>query len=199
MQIEQVITKFKEEGFQVSYFETKEEATKYLCEENTGKTIGFGGSMTLEEMGLFEALEKENTVIWHWKQPAQEAKDKAATAQVYLSSANGISQTGEIVNIDGNGNRVASITYGHDKVYIVVGINKIEDTLERAMWRARNIAAPLNTRRMNCKTPCAMGEEVKCFDCKSPERICRSFSIINRKVLGVGEMELILINEALGY
>lgn len=199
MHMEQVITKFKEEGFEVSYFETKEEATEYLCQENTGKTIGFGGSITLEEMGLFEALEKNNTVFWHWKQPAKEARDNAVNAQVYISSANAIAETGEIVNIDGSGNRVASITYGHDKVYIVVGINKIEDTLDQAMWRARNVAAPLNARRLNCKTPCAMGEEVKCFDCQSPERICKSFSIINRKVNGVGEMELIVINEAMGY
>jgi L-lactate utilization protein LutB len=199
MQIDKVIMQFREEGFQVSYFETAKEATEYLCKENTGKTIGFGGSVTLEEMGLFEALARENTVFWHWRQLAKEARDNAVNAEVYISSANAVAETGEIVNIDGSGNRVASITYGHDKVYIVAGINKLEDNLEKAFWRARNVAAPLNARRLNSKTPCAVGEEVKCYDCKSPERICRSFSVINRNMLGNGEMELVLINEALGY
>lgn len=199
MHMDELITRYQSEGFEVLYFETKEEATAYICQENQGKTIGFGGSITLEEMGLFDALQKENTVFWHWKQPVKEARDQAAKAQVYISSANAIAETGEIVNIDGSGNRVASITYGHETVYLIVGINKIEETLEQAMYRARNVAAPLNARRLGCKTPCAMGKEVKCFDCSSPERICRSFSIINRKVNGVEKMKLVVINEALGY
>ncbi|MDD3252136.1 MAG: lactate utilization protein [Lachnospiraceae bacterium] len=199
MQLDQVISQFKEEGFRVTYFDTSEEAVAYLCTENEGKTIGFGGSVTLEETGLFDALSKENTVFWHWKQPSKEARDHAANAEVYITSANAVSQTGEIVNIDGTGNRVAAINYGHEKVYVIIGINKIEDTLEQAIWRARNIAAPLNARRLHTKTPCAMGEEVRCYDCKSPERICRGFSIINRKMSGNQEMELVLIDEALGY
>ncbi len=199
MSMDTMITKFKEEGFQFSYFDTKEEAVKYLQEEIQEKTVGFGGSMTLDEIGLFDVLSEQNTVYWHWRQPTKEARDNAMKTDVYISSANAIAETGEIVNIDGTGNRIAALTYGHDKVYIIVGINKVEENLERAIWRARNIAAPLNARRIQRQTPCAIGEEVRCYNCKSEGRICRGMSIINRKMGGIHQMEIVLINESLGY
>ena len=122
---------------------------------------------------------------------------EANAASIYITSVNGIAESGEIVNIDGNCNRVASIFYGHEKVYFVIGENKIEKDYDSALYRARNIAAPLNAQRLGVKTPCAIKAD-KCYDCKSPERICRGLSVLWEKPM-TGEFEIILIHENLGY
>ena len=108
-----------------------------------------------------------------------------------------MAETGEIINIDGTGNRVAAVSYGHKKVYIIVGKNKVEPDFEKALFRARNVAAPLNARRLARNTPCVKNE-LKCHDCKSPERICRTLSVFYTKPSGC-EYEVVLINEELGY
>lgn len=123
----------------------------------------------------------------------------SAQAQVYLTSANGVAETGEIINIDGTGNRIAAAQYGREKVYIIIGVNKIAPDFESALWRARNIAAPLNAKRLDRKTPCALSSEMKCYDCDSPERICRGLSVFYRKLNGVKDCEVVIINEELGY
>ena len=175
--------------------------TEYINGEIDGKTVGFGGSMTLEEMGLYEALSTHNDVRWHQRIPegktSKEVRLAANAAEIYVSSVNGLAETGEIINIDGNCNRVASIFYGHEKVYLVAGENKIAKDYDSALWRARNIASPLNARRFGLKTPCAVGE-LRCYDCKSPERICRGLSVLWSKPM-TGEFEIILIGEKLGY
>lgn len=199
MNISKLLNNLKKEGFDVSFFETNDDAVKYLSSQLTKKTIGFGGSKTLEELGLFESLSVDNEVYWHWKQPQNEAKNNSQAAQIYISSANAISETGEIINIDGNGNRVSAIMYGHEKVYIIAGINKIEPNFEKALFRARNIAAPLNAKRLGLKTPCAISKEMKCYNCSSPDRICCGISIITKKMSGIKEMEVILINKHMGY
>lgn len=89
--------------------------------------------------------------------------------------------------------------YGHEKVYIIAGINKIESNFEKALFRARNIAAPLNAKRLGLKTPCAISKEMKCYNCSSPDRICCGISIITKKMSGIKEMEVILINKHMGY
>lgn len=122
---------------------------------------------------------------------------EANVATIYISSVNGIAESGEIINIDGNGNRVSSLFYGHKKVYLVVGENKIAEDYDSALFRARNIAAPLNAKRIGAKTPCALNAD-KCYDCKSPERICRGLSVLWGKPM-TGEFEIILIHENLGY
>ena len=182
MNIKRTIDNLKNEGFKVSYFENCDDAVKYISTNLTGKTIGFGGSKTLEEINLFEKLSENNTVYWHWKQDKNEAINNAAKAEVYISSANAIAETGEIINIDGSGNRVSAIMYGHEKVYIVAGVNKISENFEKALWRARNIAAPLNAKRLSANTPCAVSKEMKCFDCSSPGRICRGVSVLIQKM-----------------
>ena len=102
-------------GIALKVFDTKEEAAAYLTASIKGKTVGFGGSMTLEEMGLYEKLKKENTVYWHWREEmtGDEAKAKAYLADVYITSLNGVAETGELVNIDGSGNRVAATLTKH--------------------------------------------------------------------------------------
>ncbi|MGN0143464.1 MAG: lactate utilization protein [Clostridium sp.] len=199
MNIQRTIDNLKNEGFKVSYFETCDEASKHISSELKGKTIGFGGSKTIEELGLFEKLSVNNKVYWHWKQEQNEARKNSATAEVYISSANAISETGEIINIDGSGNRVSALMYGHEKVYIVAGVNKIAENYEKALWRARNIAAPLNAKRLGINTPCAASKEMKCFNCSSPERICRGISVLIQKMGGIKEMEVVLINQSIGY
>ncbi len=188
-------------GFAVSTFATKEEANAYLNEQVDGVTVGAGGSVTLAEMGLLEALDTHNEVFWHQKaktpEESQEIRLRAANADVYFSSANGIAETGEIINIDGNGNRVSSTIWGHKKVYLVIGKNKIAPDYDSALWRARNIAGPKNAQRLNKKTPCAVKGD-KCYDCKSPERICRALSVFWEKPTNA-EYEVVLINEDLGY
>lgn len=197
--IEKLTENLKKHGFEVSYYGTGAEAVKALTEKIQGKTVGIGGSKTVEALGLFETLGKNNEVFWHWKQPVAEARANSAAAQVYICSANGVAETGEIINIDGDGNRIAAAQYGKEKVYIIIGVNKIAPDFESALWRARNIAAPLNAKRLNRKTPCAMSADMKCYDCDSPERICKGLSVFYRKLNGVAECEVVIINEELGY
>ena len=199
MNLENLQKNVEARGFSYRYFDTAAQAADYLAGSISGKTVGIGGSMTLLDMGIYERLQEDNDVAWHWKTPGPETLSKAAAAQVYLTSVNGIAETGEIINIDGTGNRVAATLYDREKVYLVAGVNKVAPTYEEALWRARNIAAPLNARRLSRKTPCALKEEMKCYDCKSPERICNGLTVLWRKLGGVKECELVLIGQELGY
>lgn len=180
-------------GFIVTCFATKEEAADYLTEKLAGKTIGHGGSMTLVEMGLPERLAECATLYRHGF-----GIEEPLTSQAYLCSANALAETGEIINIDGAGNRVSSTMFGRDELYLIVGKNKLAPDYDSALWRARNIAAPLNAKRLNRKTPCAVKGD-KCYNCNSPERICRALTVLWKKPYGLKSAEVILINEDLGY
>lgn len=191
----------EKKGYAVKVFENKGTAANYMNSQIDGKTVGIGGSATVSQMGLFEMLSTHNTVVWHDRLPENmtvpEARLAAARSEIYISSVNGISERGEIINIDNTGNRVAAITYGPKKVYLIIGINKIAESLEAAIHRARNIAAPLNAQRLKRKTPCAIKAD-KCYNCNSSERICRNLSVFWDKPTGA-EYEIILINENLGF
>ena len=182
-------------GYTVRVFDSGEAAADYLNGAIDGVSVGIGGSVTVQQLGLYDRLAQHNQVYWHW-QGGPEQRDKAAGADVYLTSANGLAETGEILNIDGTGNRVASTLYGHKKVYFVIGANKLAPTRDEALWRARNIAAPLNARRLEKKTPCAVNGD-RCYDCKSPDRICRGLVELWGPMMGM-ETEVVLINEDLG-
>lgn len=184
-----------ERGYCVRLFETKEQAKDFLLSEIQNTTVGIGGSKTIESLDVFEGLSKNNTVFWHWKQGG-EVQKSAAFASVYLTSVNGAAQTGELVNIDGAGNRVAASVFGHEKVYFVLGRNKIEPTLERAVCRARNTAAPKNAARLSVNTPCAKAEN-GCMDCKSADRICRALCVYFGPMMGM-KAEVIIIDEDMG-
>ena len=185
-------------GFTPHFFATKEEAADFLLASVQNTTVGIGGSVTIDQMDVYDRLCEKNEVFWHWKKADPDTRTKAALAHVYLSSANGISETGEIVNIDGRGNRVIGTLCGPEIVYILAGRNKVAPTLDAALDRARNIAAPLNARRLNRKTPCAVGEP-KCHDCSSPDRICNGFTVISHRMTGMSEYHIVLIDEELGY
>ena len=182
-------------GYRVQTFATAKEAADYLDGAINGVSVGFGGSMTLQAMGLYDRLAGHNELHWHWTDGVA-ACGAAADAGVYVTSVNGLAETGELINIDGTGNRVASMVYGHEKVYLVVGRNKLAPTYEEALWRARNIAAPKNAQRLGKKTPCAVKGD-RCYDCKSPERICRGLVVQWEAMMGM-ETEIILIDEELG-
>ena len=185
----------RQRGFTVSVFETAEAAADYLDGAIDGRTVGFGGSMTLEAMDLWERLRTHNQVYSHLH--GFPLGPEAAGAQVYVTSVNGLAETGEVINIDGIGNRVASTLYGHEKVYLVIGRNKLAPTYDEALWRARNIASPKNAQRLGRKTPCAVKGD-RCYDCKSPQRICRGLVVLWEAIRSC-ETEVVLVDEPLGY
>lgn len=191
----------RERGFKVSAFATAQEAADYLNAQIDRSSVSFGGSVTLSQMGLFESLGAHNTIYSHWNVPdgmnADEVREKAATCEHYLLSANGLAETGEIINIDGTGNRVASSLFGHKKVWYVVGSNKLAPSYDKALWRARNIAAPKNAQRLGMKTPCAEKAD-RCYDCKSLQRICRGLVVMWEAIRSC-ESEVVLVDEPLGY
>ena len=189
---------FENKGFKVSFFDTKEAAADYLYGSLEGKKLAFGGSSTLKDMGLYEKLSEKNEVIWHWIENTRETKMKALTVDVYLLSANGVSAKGDLVNIDGAGNRVAAALFGPGKVVYVIGKNKIEADLEAAMFRARNVASPKNAMRFGLDTPCVKAGGTKCFDCNHPQRICNGFTIVSRPMMKQ-EVEVLFIDEELGF
>lgn len=193
----QIKQNFERHGFTTQFFATKEAACGYLASMLQNQTIGFGGSETLREMDLFKALEQNNVVIWHNKIPGFAVRKLANCSHVYITSANAITETGEIVNIDGTGNRVAMTAFGPQYCYYIVGKNKITSNISDAYSRCKNVAAPLNAKRLGSKTPCAVKGD-KCYNCNSPERICRIISVIERAPMGM-KCELILVDEELGF
>lgn len=196
---EKLIQALKGNGYLVSFFPTAETAADYLAAQVQGCTVGFGDSATLAALKLAERLALENRVYDPGACSAEDFFDQgkmALTAEVFFTSVNGVAETGELVNIDATGNRLAGSLFGHQKVYFVFGTNKIEPTLERAIWRARNMAAPQNARRLSCRTPCAVRGD-RCYDCSSPDRICNAMVIHFRKLDQV-KSEIVIIDEALG-
>lgn len=185
-------------GFRVHRFASGAEAADYLVQTLHGTSIGIGGSVTIDTLGVYDRICESNEVFWHWKNHAPETRERAGKAETYLCSANGVSENGEIVNIDGFGNRVAGTIYGPERVFLVVGRNKIAPDLTGAIDRARNIAAPLNARRLNRHTPCAVGEP-RCHDCRSPEKICGVMTVFFMPPTSIKEFHVILVDEDLGY
>ena len=192
-----VKTSLEARGYMVRVFSTGKEAADYLDAAVDGTSVGFGGSATLDALGLYERLGTHNQVVWHWKQEDKDAaRREAMTTGVYLTSVNALAETGELVNIDGAGNRAAATLFGHEKVFYVIGRNKLAPTYEEAVWRARNIAAPQRARQLGKKTPCAVKCD-RCYDCKSPERVCRGLVTLWGPMMGM-EAEVLLIDEELG-
>lgn len=202
MDIEQVLTNLRKNRFEASYFSTKEEAAAYLNQKIDGKVVGLGDSQTLQALGLYESLGTHNEVhdVAHSSINAGktfvDCAKRTLLTDIFLCSANAIAATGEVVNMDGLGNRVAASLFGHEKVYYVVGINKICPDLDKAIWRVRNVAAPQNAKRKHKKTPCAVKGD-KCYNCMSPGRICNGLLIEFKKMSNM-DMEVVLIGEELG-
>lgn len=200
MDAEKLQRSLRARGWDFKHFATGEEAADYLAGELSGASVGIGGCGTADAIGLYDKLKAVcPDVAWHWKEEDQlAARMRAMTTDAYVCSANAIAETGEIVNIDGMGNRIAATTFGHKRLYIVAGKNKVCPDLESAIHRARNVAAPLRARSMGMNTPCTRSEELKCYDCSAADRVCCAMTILMHKMMGMDKCELILIDKDLG-
>lgn len=195
---ETVIKGLKSRNMSGYYAVNKEDALKQALELiPEGSTIAMGGCMSAHEIGLIKALEDGNyNYLDRAKMNPREGLMAAYDSDIFLSSANAITNDGIMVNIDGNANRVSCIAQGPKKVVFIVGMNKVCADLDSAMKRARNVAAPCNAQRFDVKTPCK--ETGKCFDCKSPDTICCQF-LITRFSKHAGRIHVILVNDNLGF
>lgn len=200
--VKRTIDALKANGFEAVYVETAADARDYLLKEvSDDQSVGFGGSITLQDVGIYEALkERGSEVHWHWfPEEGEDRKSvmkKAMITDVYMSGINGLTEDGRIINIDGTGNRLASILFGHDRLFLVAGVNKISQNYEESMIRIKNVACPLNTQRLSIPTPCEkLG---KCMACSSPNRICNATLILEKQHGGV-PTTVVLINESLGF
>ena len=178
-------------------FAGAEDVAAYLLENIQQTTVGIGGSATVEALNVYDKLVAQNKVVWHWRvEDKAAARVEAMQTEVYLTSANALAETGEIINIDGSGNRCASMFFGHQRIYYIIGRNKLTADYDSAVWRARNVAAPKRAQQMKRKTPCALKAD-KCYDCKSPERICRGMVTLWGPMSGT-QVEVVLVDEDLG-
>lgn len=186
------------------YFaETSEEAVALIMEKflTSGKTVCFGGSMSLAESGLMEALQGSDCVLYDRttaKTPGElrEMKAKMINSDYFLMSTNAITTDGELINIDGTGNRVSYLCYGPENVIILAGMNKVVSSVEDGVRRVRDIASPPNTVRLNKNTPCA--RTGRCGDCYSEDCICSQI-VITRRSGAKGRIKVVLVAEELGY
>jgi L-lactate utilization protein LutB len=163
--------------------------------------VGVGGSITVRELGLVQALlDRGNPVAQHWGEYTPDERMKIRrqqlTADVFLTSSNAITEKGQLVNVDGAGQRVAAMIFGPKKVIVIAGVNKIVSDLNTAIDRINNIAAPINAKRLNRKTPCAITGI--CSDCNSAERICNITTIIKKRP-SLTNFTVVLIGQELGY
>lgn len=180
------------------YAENAEEAKKIaLSLIPEGSSVGMGGSMSANEIGLVDEIKNGNyTFIDRTKEDPREAMLKTYDADFFLSSCNAITNDGVLVNIDGNANRVSAIAQGPKKVIFIVSMNKVCDDVDSAMKRARNVAAPINAQRFGLDTPCS--KTGQCLDCKSPDTICCQF-LITRFSKHKDRIHVILVGEDLGF
>ena len=200
---ERMVKSLHRRNMEAFYCPTAEEAVKKVSELiEDGNTVTWGGSATIRDMGIPDALRSRGTLrvldrdLAETPEEQQDIYRKAFSADVFLTSSNAISEDGVIVNIDGNGNRVAAISWGPKKVIFVIGLNKVAQTAEAALARARSTAAPINAQRFDIKTPCRA--DGVCHNCNSPECIC-SYVHFLRNSRNKGRHVVVLVGENLGY
>jgi hypothetical protein len=201
--LQDVVQALMGRDFNATYFADVEQANNKLLKViPTDASVGIGGSVTIRELGIIDKLEKRgNEITHHWKQripkeKTREIRRKEGLADYYLTSANAITKDGDIINIDGIGNRVAHMIYGPENVIIIAGYNKIVTDIDEGILRSREIAAVMNAHRLGTKTPCA--NTGKCIDCNAPGRICRVTTIIQYRPWQTN-IHVMLVNESLGF
>lgn len=200
---EKAVETLGQNGFIASYFRTRAEARDYVLSHGDDATsVGFGGSRTIVDLGVEAVFAGQGKEILNHGTPGLEPAQKMAimrrqlTCDLFLTSSNAITLSGWLVNIDGNGNRVAALTFGPKKIIVVAGRNKLVDgDLAAAIHRVKNVAAPPNAKRLNCNTPCA--KTGFCANCTSPERICRITHVMDRKPR-MADLHVVIVNEDLG-
>ena len=199
---ERIIKNLNRRNMEAFYCPTAEEAVKKVSDLIAdGSSVTWGGTMTVRDMGIPEALRSRGTLEVFDRDLVDTAEEKqsmylrAFSTDVYLTSANAISEDGVIVNIDGNGNRVAAITWGPKKVIFVIGLNKVTQTVEAALARARSTASPINAARFDINTPCQ--KDGVCHNCNSPQSICNYVHFLRNSPKN--RHTVVLVGEYLGY
>ncbi len=198
-----MVKQLQRRHFEAYYYATADEARQRVNELiPDGSSVTWGGTMTVRDMGIPEMLKGRGTLdVWDrdtvtTAEEKQEMYFRAFHADYYLSSANAISEDGVIINIDGNGNRVAAITWGPQHVIFVVGMNKVAQDVEAALKRARSTASPINAARFDIDTPCQ--KDGVCHNCNSPQSICNYVHFL-RNSSKPGRIIVVLVGETLGY
>ena len=192
------VESLKRNGFGAYYFKGRSEAVeKILALVPEGAVVGIGGSITVRELGLPELLSKRgHEVILHNSPDTFENRRKTVVADVFLSSVNAVTLDGKLVCLDGVGNRVAALAFGPKRTIVVAGVNKLVKGLNEALWRVKNVAAPMNVKRLNRDAPCAL--DGFCVDCDSSGRLCRAILILE-KAPALSDFNVILVGESLGF
>ncbi|MBU3159813.1 lactate utilization protein [Clostridium frigoris] len=198
-----VVENLKKNDFSSIYFKTGEEASKFIMDNiHKGDKVGFGGSMTVVKMGIQEKVASIGGFVLDHGDPTLSPDDKMETmrgellSDVFICSSNAVTMDGELVNIDGVGNRIAAMTFGPKKVIVVVGVNKICKNEGSAFERLEQVASPMNNMRLKTPNPCT--KTGVCMDCKSASRICRVYSVIKRKPVRT-DITVVVIGEDFGY
>jgi hypothetical protein len=201
--LDQLSARLTARGFHAVILNTAGEIKDFIVKTIPAEaTVGLGGSVTLRETGIDVLLKSRgNTVFDHWdsgKSAAEnhETRRKELTSDYFLTGINAVTSDGELVNIDGAGNRVAAMIFGPKHVIAIIGYNKIASGMEEALWRIKNVASPKNSKRLGLNTPCA--KTGHCMDCKPSSSICRITSVIAYKPM-LTEFTIILTPLELGY
>ncbi|MDH4266128.1 MAG: lactate utilization protein [Deltaproteobacteria bacterium] len=203
-EIHKIVENLKRNDMESLYFSTAHEAKEEILKRIPPRAkVGIGGSITIRKMGLLDALGKRGNVVYdHWQEGlSKEGRvavgKKQQKADFFLTSTNALTMDGKLINVDATGNRVSSMIFGPPKVIVVAGINKIVRDLNEGLARLKKIAAPKNCQRRKDPTPCAV--DLVCRNCRSPGRICRVTTIIERRPWGIEEFTVILVGEEMGY
>jgi len=199
--IVKTIAALEKNGFDTKYFETCDEALEELFSEISIKEgVGIGGSMTIAGMGIRGKLKERGYAVFTHNGESdplikKEMLKKAMTTEVYLTSSNAVTEDGKLINIDGTGNRLSSMLFGHERVIYICGKNKLTKDYSDAMVRVKTVACKKNAERLNLNTPCRYGD---CSDCSSKQRICNA-TLIMEKRMTTGRAIVYIVNEELGY
>jgi len=197
------VDRLKKHGFDARLVDETDHARKLVLEMTSAyQTIGFGGSATIRSLGITDELKAGGKTLYDHLAPGLSSEEslnvrkKQQLCDCFLCSANAVAATGEIINIDGIGNRVAAMTFGPSKAIIVAGINKVRPDVDSALKRLREIAGPMRAKSLDVDTPCA--KTGVCEDCNSVARICNATVILHRRPL-LTDISVIIVNQALGY
>ncbi len=200
---EKCVKNLKQKGYDAHFVLTRDDARSLILEMvSDHTTFGFGGSDTVRSLGIFDDLRSSGKTLYDHNDDTLDFHKKAeyrllqGRCDCFMCSANAISLKGEIVNVDGVGNRTSAMTFGPKKVIIVAGVNKITKDLESAISRVHEVAAPMRAKSLGMATPCS--ETGICTDCSSPLRICCITTILHKKPM-MTDMSVVLVNEVMGY
>ena len=201
--IERCIENLKKNGFDPSFFEDVQQAKDHILDMVKGySSFGIGGSDTIRSMNIVQELKNMGKLVYdHWSEALSKEQDleirlMQGRCDCFLCSANAISSSGQIVNVDGIGNRVSAMCFGPKKVVIVAGVNKIVPDLDSAIKRIKEVAAPLRAKSLGLNLPCV--KEGRCVECDSPQRICRITVVLHKRPIYT-DISVVIVNKSLGY